>query len=333
MLLTLLNSPLSNELWLLMKLYECCSLSLKSVINLMVMIALTSHAVYASEADSSEEKADQSIQLGLGQQRQLFSFEDQDLQMPVSSQALQYQYSFPDWLLGLALSRSSADNSATGDQAYQLEFDGQTLFVFAEMNIDNFWLGMGASQGSDDSQYEIERSNVEGIVSNDTDFRNLSIDVGYGRFLSSSYWSVGAEITQQWLTAKKHLRLVRAGKPIAAQDSNTTEQALLGSISTRYEQYFNVSDYTELALSGAVNHQFTLSGDGRIQLNQQRRGPTGVQQNQLSKELEQSGAATTAFSVRLSLLYEVYALSAEIDQLSDQSAADAYYGVSLGMNF
>jgi hypothetical protein len=314
-----------------MKLNERYLLFLKRFINLLVISMSMNHAAYASASDS--EEGDQSIQYGIGQQRQLFSFEDQDLQTTVVSQALQYQYSLSDKLIGFALSRTSADKSRSGDRAYQLEFDSQAVFVFAEINIEDLWLGMGASQGNDDSQYEIQYNNVQGDVSNNTDFRNLTIDIGYGRFLSSSYWSVGAGLTHQWLVAKRQLILVRTVNPIVAQNSNTTEQALLASVNANYEHYFSISEYAELLLSGAVNHQFTLSGDGRIQLNQQRRGPSGVQQNQLSKELGQPNSTITSLSVRLSLLRDVYTLSAEVDQLSDQSAADAYYGLSLGMSF
>jgi len=314
-----------------MKLNERYLLSLKRLINLLVISMSMNHVAYANASDS--EEGDQSIQYGIGQQRQLFSFEDQDLQTTVVSQALQYQYSLSDKLIGFALSRTSADKSRSGDRAYQLEFDSQAVFVFAEINIDDFWLGMGASQGNDDSQYEIHYNNLQGDVSNNTDFRNLSIDIGYGRFLSSSYWSVGAGLTHQRLVAKRQLILIRTVNPIVAQNSNTTEQALLASVNANYDYYFSVSEYAELILSGAVNHQFTLSGDGRIQLNQQRRGPSGVQQNQLSKELGQPNSRITSLSVRLSLLRDVYTLSAEVDQLSDQSAADAYYGLSLGMNF
>jgi len=314
-----------------MKLNERYRLSLKRLINLLVINMSMNHAAYANASDP--EEGDQSIQYGIGQQRQLFSFEDQDLQTTVVSQALQYQYSLADKLIGFALSRSSADKSRSGDRAYQLEFGSQTVFVFAEINIEDFWLGMAASQGNDDSQYEIHYNNVQGDVSDNTDFRNLSIDAGYGRFLSSSYWSVGAGLTHQWLVAKKQLRLIRAVNPNVAQNSNTTEQALLASLNANYEHYFSISESVELILSGAVNHQFTLSGDGRIQLNQQRRGPSGVQQNQLSEEIEQSNSAITSLSVRLSLLHDVYSLSAEVDQLSDQSSADAYYGLSLGVNF
>jgi len=314
-----------------MKLNERYLLFLKRFINLLVISMSMNHVAYANANDS--EEGDQSIQYGIGQQRQLFSFEDQDLQTTVVSQALQYQYSLSDKLIGFALSRTSADKSRSGDRAYQLEFDSQAVFVFAEINIDDFWLGMGASQGNDDSQYEIHYNNLQGDVSNNTDFRNLSIDIGYGRFLSSSYWSVGAGLTHQRLVAKRQLILIRTVNPIVAQNSNTTEQALLASVNANYDYYFSVSEYAELILSGAVNHQFTLSGDGRIQLNQQRRGPSGVQQNQLSKELGQPNSRITSLSVRLSLLRDVYTLSAEVDQLSDQSAADAYYGLSLGMNF
>jgi hypothetical protein len=144
---------------------------------------------------------------------------------------------------------------------------------------------------------------------------------------------VSTSLTKQWLETKKALNVSRTAKPPVNQQSHAIEQALFAGLNARYEYYFTLSDRYELALSGAVNHQFTLSGDGRIQLNQQRGGPAGVQKNQRSEDLTSSASATTALSARVSLLYSGYSLSAEMDQLTDQSAADAYYGIGLGVSF
>ncbi|MGK0250001.1 MAG: hypothetical protein ACI910_002765 [Oleispira sp.] len=287
----------------------------KLAIRALLISALLSSSAYASEGQHG-------IQVGHSQQRQGFTFEDQSLAIAVGSNTVQYQYSQSHWLIGFALSRADGDKTAAGDRAYQFDFDSRTNSVFAEMSLDNFWLGMGFSQGLDDSQYRINRSAVNGEVYDQSDFNNVSIDVGYGQFLASSYWSVSTSLTQQWLDTKKTLKLSRTEKPLLNQQSNATEQALFAALNARYEYYFTLSDRYELALSGALNHQFTLRGDGRIQFNRQR-----------SKELTSSVSATTALSARVSLLYSRYSLSAERDQLTDQSAADAYYGIGLGVSF
>jgi hypothetical protein len=301
-------------------------LSSALLISTLLSSALLSSSAYASEGQHG-------IQVGHSQQRQGFTFEDQSLAIAVGSNTLQYQYSQSDWLIGFALSRADGEKTAAGDRAYQFDFDSRTTSVFAEMSLDDFWLGMGFSQGIDDSQYRINRSIVSGEVNDQSDFDNVSIDVGYGQFLASSYWSVSTSLTQQWLDTKKTLKLSRTEKPLLNQQSNATEQALFAGLNARYEYYFTLSDRYELALSGALNHQFTVSGDGRIQLNQQRQGPRGVQKSQRSEELTSSVSATTALSARVSLLYSRYSLSAEMDQLTDQSAADAYYGIGLGVSF
>lgn len=314
-----------------MTLFKAFSLFSKVSLTAIAASLLLTLTAYAD--NESRDEVHQSLQFGLGQQRQVFSFESQNLEMDVVSQALQYQYSRADWLFGAAFSRNGAEQEGKGDKAYDLTFSGRTLFIFAEKAFSDFWLGVGASQGSDDSQYKIMRSHASGEISDNTDFRNLSLDMGYGQFLSSSYWSLGAGLTQQWLSTAKKLNLQRNAKPVTAQNSETTEQALLAGLSARYEHYFTLTKRYELALSGAINHQLTLSGDGRIQLSQQRRGPAGVQQKQLSKEIKQSSSSSTALSVRMTMLFSRYSVSAEIDQLTDQSAADAYYGVNLGTNF
>ena len=82
-----------------------------------------------------------------------------------------------------------------------------------------------------------------------------------------------------------------------------------------------------------ANYQFSLSGDGRSQFNNQRRSPAGVQQNQRNEVLTSSGSSATALSVRLSLLHARYSLFAEVDQLVDQPSSDAYYGAGFGISF
>lgn len=300
-------------------------------INWLVIGLSVNHAAYASL--SVAEEVNQSIQYSIGQQRQFFSFESQNLHTEVLAQNLQYQYSLADKLFGISLSHSSAAESKSSDTAYQLELAGQSVLIFTEFKIENFWLGMAASQGNDDSQYQFYYNNVQADVSDSMDFRNLTIDMDYGRFLSSSYGSVGAGLTHQWLVTKRQLMVVRTLTPIASQNSNSSEQALFGSVNANYTHYFNIGEQTELILSGAVNYQLTLSGDGRIQLNQQRRRSTGVQKSQLSKKLEKPNSEATSLSARLTLLHDAYAVSAEIYQLSDQSAADAYYGFGLGVDF
>jgi hypothetical protein len=285
------------------------------VIRALLMSALLSSSAYASEGQHG-------IQVGHSQQRQGFTFEDQSLAIAVGSNTVQYQYSQSNWLIGFALSRADGEKTAAGNRAYQFNFDSRTSSVFAEMSLDDFWLGMGFSQGLDDSQYRINRSAANGEVYDQSDFNNVSIDVGYGQFLASSYWSVSTSLTQQWLDTKKTLKLSRTEKPLLNQQSNATEQALFAGLNACYEYYFTLSDRYELALSGALNHQFTLRGDGRIQFNRQR-----------SEELTASASATTGLSARVSLLYSRYSLSAERDQLTDQSAAEAYYGIGLGVSF
>jgi hypothetical protein len=284
-------------------------------IRALVISALLSNSAYASESQHG-------VQVGHSQQRQGFTFEDQRLAIAVGSNTVQYQYSQSTWLIGFALSRADGEKTAAGNRAYQFDFNSRTTSVFAEMSLDNFWLGMGFSQGLDDSQYRINRSAARGEIYDQSDFNNMSIDVGYGQFLASSYWSVSTSLTQQWLNTKKTLKVGRTEKPLQNQQSHATEQALFAGLNARYEYYFTLSDRYELALSGALNHQFTLRGDGRIQFNRQR-----------SKELTSSVSATTGLSARVSLLYSRYSLSAEREQLTDQSAADAYYGIGLGVSF
>jgi hypothetical protein len=284
-------------------------------IRTLLISALLSNSAYASESQHG-------VQVGHSQQRQGFTFEDQRLAVAVGSNTVQYQYSQSTWLIGFALSRADGEKTAAGNRAYQFDFDSRTTSVFAEMSLDDFWLGMGFSQGLDDSQYRINRSAARGEIYDQSDFNNVSIDVGYGQFLASSYWSVSTSLTQQWLATKKTLTLSRTEKPLQNQQSQATEQALFAGLNARYEYYFTLSDRYELALSGALNHQFTLRGDGRIQFNRQR-----------SKELTSSVSATTGLSARVSLLYSRYSLSAEREQLTDQSAADAYYGIGLGVSF
>jgi hypothetical protein len=284
-------------------------------IRTLLISALLSNSAFASESQHG-------VQVGHSQQRQGFTFEDQRLAIAVGSNTVQYQYSQSTWLIGFALSRADGEKTAAGNRAYQFDFNSRTTSVFAEMSLDNFWLGMGFSQGLDDSQYRINRSAARGEIYDQSDFNNMSIDVGYGQFLASSYWSVSTNLTQQWLNTKKTLKVGRTEKPLQNQQSQATEQALFAGLNARYEYYFTLSDRYELALSGALNHQFTLRGDGRIQFNRQR-----------SKELTSSVSATTGLSARVSLLYSRYSLSAEREQLTDQSAADAYYGIGLGVSF
>jgi hypothetical protein len=281
----------------------------------LAISSLLSSTAYASESQHG-------IQVGHSQQRQGFTFEDQSLAIAVGSNTVQYQYSQSDWLVGFALSRADGEKTGSGDRAYQFDFESRTASIFAEKSLESFWLGLGFSQGNDDSQYRINRSTASGEVYDQSDFNNVSIDVGYGQFLASSYWSVSTSLTQQWLETKKILKVSRAEKSPVNQQSDAIEQALFAGLNARYEYYFTLSDRYELTLSGAMNHQFTLSGDGHIQFNQKR-----------SEDLTSSASATTALSVRVSLLYSGYSLSAEMDQLTDQSAADAYYGIGLGVNF
>lgn len=303
------------------------------IFRLAINVALVS-LVYANQSMAVEaEQSQHGIQLAIGQQRQVLSFEDQELGLGLSSQSLQYQYSRSDWLFGMTVNHSAGEKVASGNMAYQLELDSRAISTFAEVNLNDFWLGLVVAQGRDDSQYKITRSNARGNIRDDSHFRNLGLDLGYGHFLTSSYWSVSASLTQQWLTAKKELNLVKIGKAAIIQSSDTKEQALLAGLNSSYEYYFPLTDDYELALSGTANYQFSLSGDGRSQFNNQRRSPAGVQQNQRNEVLTSSGSSATALSVRLSLLHARYSLFAEVDQLVDQPSSDAYYGAGFGISF
>lgn len=304
----------------------------------VLFLSLGATALAAQEADGTAQEAAyqsarQGVQLGLSQQRQLFTFEDRELTTDIISRTLQYQYSQGSWVVGASYAYSEAEKSATDSAVFQFEFDSQSFSVFAEKSFADLWLGLALSQGDDNSRYQAGRVRVNADIRDDTDFRNLTADIGYGQFLSSSYWSASTSLTQQWLTTQKRLALRRASQADILQDSDGNEQALLAGFNARYEHYFPLNEHYELAVSGGLNHQFTLSGDGLIQLNNQRHGRGGVQQQQRTETLTHSASASTALSLRLSLLHLKYSLSAEIDQLTDQSSTDAYYGAGIGISF
>lgn len=286
-----------------------------------------------SESLAPEQGDRHGIYLGLSRQRQQFVYEDRNLATEVSSRTLQYQYSRSDWRAGIALGRSAAEESDDGAKGYQLEFNSQSLAVFSELTLADFWLAVALTQGSDVGKYQLVRNDVAGQIKHDTGFRNLGMDVGYGQFLTSSYWSVSGSLTQQWLDTSKRLDIRRPAKPALLQNSDSKEQALLAGFNGFYEVYFTLNERYELALSAALDHQFTVSGGGQTQLTNQRQGRTGIQLRQSSEEVNHSAGATTAISVRLSLLHPDYSLSGEMNQLTDQSMADAYYGLGLGVNF
>lgn len=311
----------------------------KNMKYVTLFLLTVSTAVYsADETDSGEGYSGHSVMVGMNRFRQQLTFEQRDINLPITGQTLQYQYFSGDWMFGTSLSQSDGDDTESGKEAYQLDVDGRAINVFAERTVGQFtsgsgWIGVGIGSGSDEQQYKAQRSGGSGEVRVTSRFRSVSLDGGYSHLLESSRISVSGGLTQQWFSDDKKATVVRNGKPAVEQQEDKNEQALLAGVSAGLEKFWLVNQDTELAAYVGFRYQYTLGGDGQVQQSQLRRGARGVQQGQRNETFEQENDSATASTLRLSLFYRQLNLTLEVDKFSDQSLADAYYAGSMGLNF
>ena len=278
-----------------------------------------------------------SLMLGGSRFRQQLNFEQRDLELVISGRSLQYQYFSGDWILGGSLAQTSGDDTESGKLAYQLEVDGQAVNLFSERTLGQFgsgttWFGVAVAAGRDEQSYNANRSGGSGKVSVKSRFRSISLDAGYSYPLESSRLSVSGGLTQQWFYDEKNARVSRSDEPTVEQRENSDEQALLAAVSAGFEKFWLLNADTELAAFAGLRYQYTLGGDGRIQQSQLRHGARGVQQRQRNETFNQENDSLAATNLRLSVFYRQLNLTLEVDKVSDESFADAYYTAGVGLS-
>lgn len=295
----------------------------------------------------AEDFSGHSLVVGVNRVQQQLTFERNDIDVAVVGRLLQYQYFNGDWMGGVSLTDSSGDESSSGATAYQLDLDGKSVVVFIEHTLRQIgngtaWLGAGVGSATDEQSFVAQHSAQRfiqqrpvgsGDVTVETRSHSLSLDGGYSFLLDSSSISVSTGLTQQWLHEEKRAVVRPVDRPEVIQQQSTDEQTLIAGLSAGYETYWLMSPELELAVFAGARYQYTLGGDGQVHQSQLRRGARGVQQGQRSESFQQENDSASAMTLRLSLFFQSLNLAFEVDKFSDQAIADAYYGVTAGVNF
>ncbi len=254
----------------------------RSAVFLLPGLCLASATLYYASAALA---AEQSLSLGLSQQRQHFEFDAGDKRLDLQGYQLQYQLGLGDWRFSLAYDQAETEDSADQSAQYQLNFETWGYSLFAEYNWTNSWLALGYGASEDETAIRFSNPTTQRRYNRDVRYQNLILESGYLYFRPAGQWRASASLTHQWLKDTTQTQQLQASSGQQERITDVDERALLAALGINYSHYFKLSETLELSLAAGMSHQFSIDGQGQLQQFTRVRSASSRNQNSHSESL------------------------------------------------
>lgn len=278
--------------------------------------------------------ADHALSLGMVQQTQNFTLNDEQLELRVRSPKVRYQLATGPWLVMVSASQGDNNRShiSTNDPLrYQLYFEQTSESLYLDYNFEQSWISIGYSQSSQQQIYNANENGTRSASSSQADYRSFVIDAGYGWYFESSQLLATFGVSQQ--TSDEQYQLLQISNHIQSSHDEITQSGWLAHASIGYQHYFSINEQWDLMLGSGLYHSRSIDGEAHISQTSRTRLPGNRVLTSEESVLIDSDSNSTSVIVQSGLITNYGSVNISADKLTDEDWQNALIELSVSVFF